>query len=202
VSFDEDYELPWPRAGDVLFSEAPDWWMNACVNYGGGGLHALGYRRAADALVEQVARTRTGQDFFVYPIVFCYRQYLELMLKADLREARAVFSVISVAKPDPLDGHPLLPLWHELRPLIDRRWPDGGPEPEYVEEALSQFDAVDRHSFAFRYATTKKGTPSLPEGMLRINLRNLSEVVARIGSFLEGTLDAFDADRQAGDWSG
>jgi hypothetical protein len=95
-----------------------------------------------------------------------------------------------------------LPLWHELRPLIERRWPNGGPEPEYVEEALSQFDAVDRHSFAFRYATDKKGTPSLPKGMLRINLRNLSEVIARIGNFLEGTLDAFDADRQAADYPG
>lgn len=200
MGFDEDFELPWPRAGDVLFVEAKDWWMNACVNYGGSLMYALGYRRAGDALVEQVATTHSDQDFLVYPIVFCYRQYLELMLKADLCEARALFGIAaSTVRRDPMDNHPLLALWHELRPLIERRRPGGGPEPEYVGEALGQFDAVDRHSFAFRYATGKKGTPSLPNDMLRINLRNLSEVTARIGNFLEGTLDAFDADRQASD---
>jgi hypothetical protein len=107
VSFDEGFELPWPRAGDILFAEAKDWWMNACVNYGGGGLHAIGYRRAADALVEQVAQTHSDQDFFVYPIVFCYRQYLELMLKADLREARALFGIAPL--------HPSATRWTNTR---------------------------------------------------------------------------------------
>jgi len=201
MSFDEDIELPWPRPGDVLFAEAADWWMNACVNYGGGLMYAIGYRRAGDALVERVAETCSEQDFLVYPIVFCYRQYLELMLKADLREARAALGESPPkAKRDPLDDHPLMPLWQQLRPLIERRWPDGGPEPDHVEDALRQFDTVDRRSFAFRYPTGKKGERSLPEHMLRINLRNLAEVVARIGAFLEGTLDAFDPDRQAADY--
>jgi len=201
MSFDDDIELPWPRPGDVLFGEAPDWWMNACVNYGGGLMYAIGYRTGGDALVERVAQTHSEQDFLVYPIVFCYRQYLELVLKADLREARAALGV-STPRPkrDPLDDHPLMPLWQELRPLIERRWPDGGPEPDHVEDALRQFDTVDRRSFAFRYPTGKRGEPSLPDHMLRINLRNLAEVVARIGAFLEGTLDAFDADRQAADY--
>lgn len=172
--------------------------MNACVNYADGLMYALGYRRAGDALVERVAQTRSEQDFLVYPVVFCYRQYLELMLKADLCEARAAFGISTpVPKRDPLNDHPLLPLWRDLRPLIERRWPDGGPEPDHVEDALRQFDTVDRRSFAFRYPTGKQGGPSLPQHMLRINLRNLAEVVARIGAFLEGTLDAFDADRQS-----
>lgn len=33
------------------------------------------------ALVEHVGRTQIDQDALVYPIVFCYRQYLELLLK-------------------------------------------------------------------------------------------------------------------------
>ena len=51
MSFDDDIELPWPRPGDVLFGEAPDWWMNACVNYGGGLMYAIGYRTGGDARV-------------------------------------------------------------------------------------------------------------------------------------------------------
>lgn len=60
MSFDDDIELPWPRPGDVLFGEAPDWWMNARVNYGGGLMYAIGYRTGGDALVERVAQTHSG----------------------------------------------------------------------------------------------------------------------------------------------
>jgi hypothetical protein len=198
VDFDDEFELPWPQAGDILFTDAPDWWMNACVNYAGGLMYALGYRTAGDALVERVAQTRADQDSLVYPIVFCYRQYLELTLKAVLREARALFRISTpIPQRHPLNNHPLLPLWTELRPLLDRRWPNGGPEPDHVEDALRQFDAVDRRSFAFRYPTGKRGEPSLPPRILRINLRNLAEVVERVGTYLEATLDALDADRQA-----
>jgi hypothetical protein len=198
MSDDDEYELPWPRSGDELFIDAPDWWMNACVNYCGGLLYALGYRTAGDALVERIANTRADQDSLVYPIVFCYRQYLELLLKADLREGRACFGLATPSsRNDPLNDHELMPLWQELRPLLDRRWPDGGPEPDYVEDALRQFDTVDRRSFAFRYPTDKRGRQSLPADMLRLNLRNLAEVVGRIGTFLEAQLDALDADRQA-----
>jgi hypothetical protein len=89
VEFDEERELPWPRSGDHVFISGDDWWMNACVNWGGGWtLYAIGYRNAGDVLVERVEQDRGEADALVYPIVFCYRQYLELMLKDTLMEAR------------------------------------------------------------------------------------------------------------------
>jgi hypothetical protein len=62
--------------------------MNACLNWGGGLVYALGYRTAADALIERVAGM--DQDALVYPIVFCYRQYLELLLKSRHRRGSEV----------------------------------------------------------------------------------------------------------------
>jgi hypothetical protein len=198
---DLEDELPWPQAGDRLFAEAPDWWMNATVNWGGSLIYAVGYRAAADALVEKVAETHTEQDSLVYPIVFCYRQYLELILKDVLITARRYFEVRKPApEKEPLNKHALGPLWDELCPLLERRWPEGGGDHANVKSVIAQLDAVDRMSFAFRYPTTKKGEQSLPRDMQRINLRNLADVVARIGTFLEATNDMLDAEEQAADY--
>lgn len=196
-SLEGEGEMPWPRAGDQLFIAASDWWMNASVNWGGGNLLiASGYQRGGDLLVETVASNRHEADALVYPIVFCYRQYLELLLKEALAEARRYFRMRERVPPI----HGLLELWEPLRVLLARHSradPDG--ELEQVEEQLRQFDAIDGGSYAFRYATTKAGKPSLPKDMLHINLRNLREVVERIGTYLESAIDMLDAERQAAD---
>jgi len=192
--FGEDIELPWPRSGDEVFASADDWQMNANVNWGGGwGLYSVGYKEAGDLLVEDVAVNRGMADALVYPIVFSYRQYLELTLKDVLMKARRYYEIDKPFK----NEHSLLLPWRPLRELLERRWPERPDELEAVEENLCQFDAVDSGSFAFRYATTKAGAPSLPEGMQHINLRNLSEVVARIGTFLESCATALDVEREA-----
>lgn len=195
ASFDEERELPWPRAGDHVFLAGDaDWSMNACVNWGGGWtLYAIGYRNAGDALFERVAQDRGEADALVYPIVFCYRQYLELMLKDTLVEARRYFGIDEPFDPE----HSLMHHWVPLRALLEKRWSDH-PEPlDAVGENLGQFDEVDKGSFAFRYSTTTSGQPSLPNEMEHINLRNLSEVVARIGTFLEACATGLSAEREA-----
>lgn len=168
--------------------------MNACVNWGGGWtLYAIGYRNAGDVLVERVEQDRGEADALVYPIVFCYRQYLELMLKDTLMEARRYCRI-----EEPFDAtHSLLHHWRPLRPLLEKRWPSDPDPLDAVEENLRQFDEVDEGSFAFRYSVTKQGEPSLPDEMQHINLRNLKEVVQRIGTFLEACSTGLSAEREA-----
>jgi len=72
-------------------------------------------------------------------------------------------------------------------------------ELEQVEQQLHQFDTVDGRSYAFRYATTKPGNPSVPKDMRHINIRNLREVVGRVGKYLESAIDILDEERQATD---
>ena len=45
---------------------------------------AEGYKRAADLLIERAKESTQLRNMLVYPIVFCYRHYLELTLKAML----------------------------------------------------------------------------------------------------------------------
>ncbi|GAC19580.1 hypothetical protein [Paraglaciecola arctica] len=72
-----------------LFSSGEDWQSNACVNcsHDSIGLYIDGYRQAADTLAHKVVESSRDQDILVYPIVFLFRQYIELQLKRIIRES-------------------------------------------------------------------------------------------------------------------
>ncbi|MGE4425805.1 MAG: hypothetical protein AB7G37_05050 [Solirubrobacteraceae bacterium] len=185
----EDEEFPWPRAGDVLFQAADDWVYNGLVwNFLDGTVHAAGFKEAADALVARIGERDRSHEFLVYPIVFCYRHYLELSLKNCLRTAQRYFELgDDSAIKKVLGWHSLVEIWKQLRPLLEFRWPDKPGDPDAVEHVLGQFDDVDERSDAFRYPINKNGEPSLG-GTLRehgIDVRNVHDVVTRVGAFLE-----------------
>ena len=178
--------LSWPQEEDKLFVAGEDWWHNACLNYLGDDweLYVNGYKQAADALVEHVKQIHGNQDTLVFPIVFLYRQYLELRLKQLIRDGCQLFDQ-SASFPK---KHELDRLLAECRPILSKLEP---PVPasdlEAVDEAIAQFCAVDPTSQAFRYPTDKEGKPSLPADLRYINLRNLAEVMERIGGFFDAT---------------
>ena len=74
----------WPKAGDQLFQVSPDWDGNACVAahpHSRMVMMMSGYKRGADLMVAQAVQSRPDRDSLVFPIIFNYRQYLELSLK-------------------------------------------------------------------------------------------------------------------------
>jgi hypothetical protein len=76
---------PWPKKGNQLFKSDADWINNACLNFKEDqlNLYAIGYKRAAELLLEHVKNSGRDQDTLVYPIIFLYRHYLELRLKSN-----------------------------------------------------------------------------------------------------------------------
>ena len=73
--FDEVDDIPWLQQGDQLFIAGEYWWHNACLNYmpDDWHLYTIGYKQAADALVENCAMTHRHLDSLVFPIVFLYK---------------------------------------------------------------------------------------------------------------------------------
>jgi hypothetical protein len=176
--------IPWPQEGDQLFTSNGDWWHNACLNFvhDNGELYVDGYKRAADILVEYVLRNRMYIDLLVYPIIFLYRQYLELRLKELIQHGRSLID-------DPGDfpkHHNIDRLWKQLRYIIEKSELETKPEDfNVVESCINEFSLIDPSSMAFRYATDKDGKPSLPD-LTHINLKHFSDVTQKIASFLEG----------------
>ena len=181
-----EVDLPWPQKGDELFVAGEDWWHNACLNYLADDwvLYANGYKQAADTLVEYVRETHSNQDTLVFPIVFLYRQYLELRLKQLIRDGHQLLD----QSPGFPKRHELDKLWNECRRVLSGLEPAvPSDDLEAVDDAISQFSAVDPTSQVFRYPTDRDGKRSLPVDLLYINLRNLAEVMDRVSGFLEAT---------------
>jgi hypothetical protein len=183
ASFD-DVELPWPREGDDPLALGDDWRNNACLNFMGGDPQWFGYaqKTAADVCVDHVMATQRDHDVLVYPIVFNYRQYIERSLKSIIVDARRLLGEPGGA---PLT-HNLLALWNTARPLLLRAEPRGEQTViANVGDCLKRFDEMDPTSQSFRYPVDGDGHPTLSGDLYHVNLRQLREVVDRLGGFLD-----------------
>jgi hypothetical protein len=92
----------------------------------------------------------------VYPIVFCYRHFLELTLKAMLEE----YGPMAKIEPNRSD-HTLETLWRAFRTLLQELDAEGGREDKQathvVGQCIDEFAKIDPSSQTFRYATSRKG---------------------------------------------
>ena len=167
-----------------FFCSADDWQNNACLNWGSDPLefYAIGYKEAADALVQHVIDTNRYQDVLVYPICFLYRQYLELRLKEIIREGNALLDE-NASFPT---HHRLHELWPLVKGIVRRVWKTKKPSGfEFIEHAVTEFSKLDPESFSFRYPTDKEGRKVLLE-IKHINIRHLSEQLAQVAEILDG----------------
>jgi hypothetical protein len=179
-----------PSATDKLFDTAEDWWNNACLNwcFDSWWLYAAGYKDAADVLVTHVVETGRQHDRLVYPIVFLYRQHLELMIKDIIRQGR---KLEDIDEPFPKSHH-IDKLWLICRQLLSQISPnDSEEELDQVGRLIEEFSAVDPTSMSFRYPEDTDGGVSLP-GVTHINLPNVKEVVGKMASILGGAHDQID----------
>jgi hypothetical protein len=193
---DELWKTPsLPTANDVLFSSEGGW-DNACVNFAPNAWlgYALGYKEAGDRLVEQLKEKRRRQDMLVYPIVFLYRHYLEIMIKDVIRQAQILLD-------DPVDvpqTHTLDQLWLKCSALLERVSPgDSVEEQRQIGRLLGEFMALDPFATAFRYPVDRQGNRSLP-GIRHIDLQNVQEVIGKVSVILEGASAQIDHYQDCG----
>ncbi len=168
-----------------LFKSDSDWWNNACLNYMGidWNAYAIGYKLAADLLVDYVDSKKQNQDILVFPIVFLYRQYLELRLKELILSGSTLLDNNKTPK---ITFHNIESLWKSCRTILEKVFPED-PKEDFteIERVIAEFSITDPRSTGFRYPTDKEGKISLP-GLTHINLRNLSELINQATSILEG----------------
>ncbi len=168
--------VPGPN-GIMLVSDAPNDFST----------YAEGYKKLADLGVQQIANGHHHVDVLVYPIVFCYRQYMELRLKELIRTAGDLLDQSLIAP----NLHDLPGLWTHVRALLRRIWPGEDPDLDAIESVVEEFQEIDPRSDAFRYPLGRSGNPSLP-GLKYINVRQVSEVIGRIAPTLDGASYAIE----------
>jgi hypothetical protein len=186
-------QIRYPEKGDKLFREdCEDWHYNAVIgHYGpekGWGAYSEGYKIAGDILVRYVIENSRHQDLLIYPIVFNYRQWLELTLKMIIRDGNVL-----------LENDIDFPITHELgrlwvlarKVILDLGDTIGLNESgkeiiDITEEITRELDVKDSGSFVFRYPEDIKKEPSIATGHEIVNIRNFSEIIDKVHSLLFG----------------
>lgn len=184
-------QYAWPQKGARVFEEGGD--RHEFAHFGWGGVdsqfagYTEGYREAANALVEAALTSRDIKtlDTFVYPILFLYRQYLEL----DLKWTILLHSGKSRQQKQAMlrkSGHNLSTLWQELKPLLLEATSDRDrTDIEVAEDYIMQFHRLDENSFTFRYPVTKDLEQVINQ-QRRLNLRVLRRRMDELNGFLNG----------------
>lgn len=192
-----DSSIPWPQKGDKLFVAGTDWYHNACLNFVSDSftLYIKGYKEAADKLVTFVMEDRSHLDFIVFPIIFLYRQFLELNLKYLAREGNRLLDVAPKSKTGFSGGHDLPFLWKECKAIllqIGSQYPElqiSKDDLNVVGQLLTEFSQIDPGSDSSRYPVDRDNNPSIPHLDI-INVRHLAEVMQKLATFFDAISSA------------
>lgn len=181
-----------------LFSSGPEWWYNAVISQPGPyqltkwQLYADGYRMAAEDLCNLVLETEKSIDFYVYPIIYLYRHYIELRLKEILDHSSQLLDEDF----DLPKTHDIKVCWTKVRKTIISIWPE--EEEDTLNEMETLIDAInniDKKSDAFRYPIDRNLNHHLQD-VLFINLKNFQELIKPLCDNLDGIIQSIRVAEQ------
>ncbi len=156
--------------------------------------YEYGYKLAAQKLSKgfELLDSR-DKDSLIFPIIFLYRQHIELSLKSLIRELDLM---LNHNRQDKILGrHKLLPLWDECEKQYN----------EYIQQnsisliftstkttkersIINEFDKLDEDSFSFRYSTDKNGTDNL-KNVDFISLNNFQEHINTVNEHIDNVIE-------------
>ncbi len=163
-------------------------WMNNKSQF-----YNEGYKAAARELtIDYDKRLVNEKDTLVFPIVFLYRQYIELTLKDLIFE---LDNKLGCTRNDKiLAQHKLLPLWDAAIKQYDSFIKTENITLKFTLTSnkeriiVTQFNQMDEDSFSFRYASDKKGNETL-EGVEYISVNNFKNKIELVVTYIEQMIE-------------
>ncbi len=143
-----------------------------------------GYASASAMLLTLVrlSKDRYIRECYIFPIMFCFRQYLELTMKDSILYLRLKRTIVNSGESN-LEGHDLLKLWENLRMYFDVN----DSQVENVRRIIDELNSVDSNGELFRYGSslTKKVLDKDME-MPLIDVDILFNRIVQLYNFFEG----------------
>ena len=145
------------------------------------GIFAKAYAEAASSLSEYLLSKSRFSDYEAYPIVFLYRNALELSLKNIIYKALLLssFRKVEVAEQKLPYNHDLRQLSSIAASVLHVAFPSDPDIEMLVEEALKvsdEFAGIDQSSFSYRYPIDKHGNRSTKHHQV-LNLRSMNVIL-------------------------
>ncbi|WP_153721793.1 hypothetical protein [Sporosarcina cascadiensis] len=160
-----------------------------------------GFKKIADAGVQQIIenpRDNAVKDMIIFPIIFNYRHFLELLLKKyAIKYAKDKKDYEELGKNL---AHNLEFYWKRVKPILEEVYKGADFIDEVAmatESYILQFQELDNGSFTFRYPFAK-GEEFAPffEEDLHIDVVHLKERVDELYNILEYMEDQLEHNRQ------
>jgi hypothetical protein len=179
-----DAEFRWPKRKDMPFVVADVPLENA--NIAGDEITRLvlmieGYKKGADLMVRAAEDDRITRDELVFPIIFNYRQFLELSLKYQLATHGPAVDV----QPN-WESHDLDTLWDRFLEMLERY---GTSDPDKADPVVGnivlEFAKVDPRSYSYRYPVDRRGNP-VPVAYSDLHLPTLADVMNAVANYFTG----------------
>ena len=143
-----------------------------------------GYASAATALLNliKISNDRFVRESYLNPVMFCFRQYLELSMKDSILRLRNLRKTAFRGENN-LEHHNLLSLWNELKKYFDVN----DTTVKCVENLINELQNVDEKGTLFRYnELLSKSICNTERRMPLIDVDNLYMRILQMYSFFEG----------------
>lgn len=167
---------------------------NAVLNWLGNPkgefmLYGDAYHEAGKKLLEALLAERSHNGIRYCPVVFLYRQSLELNLKSIIIHGNDILELhgeAEAASKKVLGHHALKPLLDSVEKIITfMGWTEGYAKGcienfDDIKTVVDKFDEIDEGSYAFRYPTDKQGKGSVSSHFsfdIRIFVESLDPVI-------------------------
>lgn len=143
-----------------------------------------GYASAATALLNliKISNDRFVRESYINPVMFCFRQYLELSMKDSILRLRFLRKTAFRGENN-LEHHNLLSLWNELKKYFDVN----NTTVKCVENLINELQNVDEKGTLFRYnELLSKSICNTERRMPLIDVDNMYMRILQMYSFFEG----------------
>ena len=172
---------------DQLFNtEDKDLWISANLNILGKEekfyIYATGYLEAAKIIYKNFDSQGRYHDILVYPIIYLFRQSIELLMKDIILTGNKIIS----GKPKLQKGHNLIFLLQRINNIIQKLIPNHNENDiKILTSLIKEFDKIDSTSQEFRYPEKNDGMESL-HGINHINLEAFYKTASKVCNYLIG----------------
>lgn len=137
-------------------------------------------------MIKAVNESLCKEDFLVYPIVFCYRHFIELALKAILNRMCKLQMIEQDFNKDHYVGSDK-GNFKMFLDNCDKIYP-GEQFPKDTINTIDKISKLDPDSYRFRYEKDIKDQPNFPN-TLKINITQLYKEMKDVYMTLNGVID-------------
>lgn len=183
-----------PEKNDIFFKEPTDYNDLAVIGRFGDKNDFMiinGFYDIAINALKGLKNKDVGEkDSHIYPIIYNFRHYLELIMKQSIRYFRLNEDEIADDEIGYDTNHSLKKLWNTLKVYLGKIEDTDQHETIAFDKLINELDIIDRNSFVFRYHcnTGKKNDKiklTIPNAK-DISLNNLEKVIKKMHCYIEG----------------